>query len=40
MEGVHHKLMKLRDPWGKSFWDGFASDRDRNFWEKKIVATT
>lgn len=33
-EGVHHKLMKFRDPWGKSGWDGLASEKDRGFWSK------
>jgi hypothetical protein len=35
-EGVHHKLVKLRDPWGKSGWDGLASEKDRTFWSKIV----
>jgi hypothetical protein len=35
-EGVHHKMMKLRDPWGKSGWDGVASGKDRHFWNKIV----
>lgn len=36
-EGVHHKLMKLRDPWGRSGWDGLASEKDRVFWNKLVT---
>lgn len=38
-EGVHHKLVKLRDPWGKGAWEGTANEKDRVFWSKIVNST-
>lgn len=29
-----HRMLKLRDPWGKTQWEGKGKENDKAFWEK------
>ena len=31
-KGKTHRMVKLRNPWGNTEWDGEGSETDKDFW--------